>query len=236
MSSFEENYDTIIQNNKNELLGLLNQMHALGPAFQAFHKICKDNNVKPLRKKKGQYNANKRQLSAYNIFTQEVQNDKKLKDKPFQERSKLIGEMWKNVKENEKEHQKYKDLAASRVKELNAEVPVADLALVVEVPVEVPVVSKAVKKTKADAKVEVKAEVKVEAKPVKADAKPVKAPKAKAEPKAKKPAEKPDAKKSRKKVEKEEVDPSEVSDDDEVLMGDSENDDIYQDSDADVSD
>lgn len=122
MSSFEDNFDTIVQNNRSELLGVLHQMHALGPAFQAFHKICKDNKIKPLRKRKGQYNPNKRNLSAYNIFTQEVQNDKKLKDKTFQERSKLIGAMWKKVKTNDKEHQKYKDMAADRKKDAVVEV------------------------------------------------------------------------------------------------------------------
>lgn len=123
MSSFEDNYDAIVENNKNEIVGLLTQMHALGPAFQAFHQICKSHKIKPLRKRKGQYNPNKRALSAYNIFTQEVQNDPSLEGKEFKERSKMIGDMWKKVKKDKKKHKKYQDMAEALKKEAKADVP-----------------------------------------------------------------------------------------------------------------
>lgn len=123
MSSFEENYDAIVKNNKNEIIGLLTQMHALGPAFQAFHQICKSNKIRPLRRRKGQYNPNKRALSAYNIFTQEVQNDPSLEGKEFKERSKMIGDLWKKVKKDKKKHKKYLDMAEARKKEAVKDAP-----------------------------------------------------------------------------------------------------------------
>lgn len=209
MSSFEDNYDVIVENNKNELLGLMNQMHALGPAFQAFHQICKQHKIKPLRKRKGQYNPNKRHLSAYNIFTQEVQNDKKLKDKNFQERSKLIGAMWKKIKGNNDEHQKYKDMAESRKKELQN-----DEADAPDEPVDAPAPAVVAKGKSKGAK----------------DKKPADPAKKAAGKKAPAPA-----KRGRKKKGEEEkvVDPSEVSDD-EVFMEDSD-DDVFE-SDDEVSD
>jgi hypothetical protein len=195
MSSFEDNYDAITENNKNELLGLMNQMHALGPAFQAFHQICKQHKIKPLRKRKGQYNPNKRHLSAYNIFTQDVQKDKKLDNKTFKERSKLIGAMWKKTKANEKEHKKYKDMAKERKKESQKENhPIDAPAAVIAEPVK----AKA-GKAKAPAKGKAKAPVNGKAKaPVKRGRKG-------------------------KGVEEKVVDPSEVSED-EVYMEDSDDD------------
>lgn len=219
MSSFEENYDTIVGNNKNELLGLLNQMHALGPAFQAFHQICKQHKIKPLRKRKGQYNANKRNLSAYNIFTQEVQNNNKLKDKNFQERSKLIGAMWKKVKADDTEHQKYKDMADDR-KKVDAEEE--EVVNADEVPDDDDQPVNPVKPSNVT-------------KPVKA-AKQVKEKPVGKEKKADVPKKVAAVKRGRKKeVEVEKVvDPSEVSED-EVYVEDSDDDDDVFDSDDEVS-
>lgn len=225
MSSFEENYETIVKDNKNEILGLMHQMHALGPAFQAFHQICKQHKIKPLRKQKGQYNPNKRHLSAYNIFTQDVQKDNRLKDKPFQERSQLIGVMWKKVKADKAEHQKYKDMADERKKEVHLDsgnndeiiVPVNQVAPVVApapVPVVVaPVVTKPQKGKKAK---EVK-EVPKKTEKVKPD------------------KVKPVSRGRKNKGEPERVvDPSDVSEED-VFLDNSDEEDAFE-SDAEVSD
>jgi phage protein D len=194
MSSFDENIDVILKNNQAEILGLLHQMHALGPAFQAYLKICKDNKIKPLRKRKGQYNPNKRDLTAYNIYTKEIQKDPKLVDMKFEDRSKLIGEMWAEVKANKKKWKIYTDKADEAAKKKAAEVVGA--AEVAEVVVDAPV-----KKGKAK----------------KAPVKKVKV-----------------VKRGKKKKGEQEkvVDPSEVSDE-EVFMEDS--DDVFEDSDAEVS-
>lgn len=217
MSSFEDNYDAIVKNNKNEVLGIFNQLHALGPAFQAFHQLTKSHKIKPLRKRKGQYNPNKRHLSAYNIFTQEVQNDVQLKDKPFEQRSKLIGDMWKKVKANKKEHQKYIDKANVKKEEVQ---PAQEDAPVQEAGADV----KPAKPTK-------KARKPKEAK----EAKPKEAKEAKAK-EAKPKGPKKAGKRGKKKPAEEKVvgDPSEVSEED-LYMEDSD-DEVFNDSDAEVSD
>lgn len=144
MTTFEEKYQQIVQSNKNEVLSLLEMMHALGPAFHAFHKLCKDNDVKPLKKKKGQYSGDKRSLSAYNLFTQDIQKDEKLKDKKFNERSKLIGQMWKDLKvKNSEEYKKYQDKAKVLKDTKNAEAKQVEKPVEAPVPVVAPVVVEA---------------------------------------------------------------------------------------------
>jgi len=195
MSQFEEKYDEIVATSKNEIIGILNVFHQMSSGYQAFLQICKTHSIKPLRKKKGQYNANKRPLSAYNLFTKEMNKDNaELKKLSFKERSKKIGEMWNEIKDNKKKSKKYYDMA----EKLKAEAGNND-------------------KEKEEEPVEEEKEKKK---------------KSKKEPAKKKAPPKKNNKK--KKAEEKVADPSEGSGD-ELYMGDSEED-MLDDSDAEVSD
>ena len=156
MSFTSENVLTFVQNNPAEMAGILNCMHTLGSGVNAFSQLCSANNVRPLRRVKGQYCRTKRPLTAFNLFTKVNKDHKSLKGlKDISSRSKTMGAMWKSL--SKKEHAKYVQMAEDAKNAAAGDAPVkaveveVDLEKVVPVEEEVPVKkekTKVPKKTK----------------------------------------------------------------------------------------
>jgi hypothetical protein len=132
MSFTRENVVSVVSNNPDEVAGILNCMHVLGPAMQAFSKLCSDNKIRPLRRTKGQYCQNKRAPSAYICFTQANKDHKQLKGLPFADRAKAMGAMWTKTLANDGDHAKYVKMAADIKAEREKEkVPSEEVVVVV---------------------------------------------------------------------------------------------------------
>jgi hypothetical protein len=114
MDPFTEHFDKIVKDNQSELIGLLTCMHQLAPAFQAFSQLCKDNGIKGPRGR-GRYKKAKRPASAYNLFTKDANQDPKVKKiKVFKDRSKKIGQLWRQLQK--KDPSKYEEYQAQAKK------------------------------------------------------------------------------------------------------------------------
>ena len=102
MSFTSENITDIVNKTPEAVCDLLNCMYGLVPAVHALQIICKENNVKPPRRKKGQLNGKKRPLSAYNFFTKMQKDNPELDGLLFPDRARMVGKMWRTSKEQDK--------------------------------------------------------------------------------------------------------------------------------------
>lgn len=107
MSVTCENVLSLAQNNPEEVACMLNAVLQLNPACQAANKLCSDNGIKPMRRRKGQYRGAKRPPSHFNLFCSENKDHKDLKDLKFGERAKKNAEMWNKLKASKKDFDKF---------------------------------------------------------------------------------------------------------------------------------